>query len=303
LKAKRKGVVLACVLAVLAAVRPAAGQEIDTLEKIKATNAITIGHRDVAVPFSYLDAKRQPIGYSMDLCMRIVDAVKASLKMPRLDVKLQPVTAGSRFPLLANGTIDIECGSTTNTVERQQQVSFLVTTFVTATRFAWKKSAKFTSVNDLKDKTVVAVAGTTNVRLMNEINNQRGLRTTIVPAKHYNDAFDMLDKGQAAAFLSSDILIYGLIASSASPADFAVSNDALGARPYGITVRKDDKAFKKVADDAIRALFKSGEINKIYAKWFSAPIPPKNIALNIPMSDALKKVIAKPTDSGHPNDY
>jgi glutamate/aspartate transport system substrate-binding protein len=302
MEAMRKGVVLACALMVVG-VGPAGGEEIDTLEKIKATNAITIGHRDVAVPFSYVDAKRQPIGYSMDLCMRIVDAIKTSLKMPRLDVKLRPVTAGNRFPLLANGTIDIECGSTTNTIERQQQVSFLVTTFVTATRFAWKKSAKFTSMNDLKDKTVVAVAGTTNVRLLNEINNQRSLRMTIVPVKHYNDAFDMVENGKAAAFLSSDILIYGLIANSPSPGMFAVSDDALGVRPYGITVRKNDTAFEKVADDAIRAIFKSGEINEIYARWFLSPIPPKNITLKIPMSDALKKVIANPTDSGHPKDY
>jgi len=296
-----KGVVLACALAV--AVAPAGAQEIDTLKKIRVTNAITIGHRDVAVPFSYVDARQQPIGYSMDLCMRIVDAIRISQKMPRLDVKLRPVTAANRFPLLANGTVDIECGSTTNTIERQEQVSFLVTTFVTATRFAWKKSERFTSVNDLKDKTVAAVAGTTNLRLLNEINNRRGLRMTIVPAKHYNDAFDMVETGKAAAFLSSDILIYGLIANSASPAQFALSNDALGARPYGIAVRKDDKAFKKVADDAIRALFKSGEINEIYAKWFLSPIPPKNITLNAPMSNAMKKVIAEPTDSGNPKDY
>jgi glutamate/aspartate transport system substrate-binding protein len=182
-------------------------------------------------------------------------------------------------------------------------VAFLVTTFVTATRFAWKKSAKFTSVSDLKGKTVVAVAGTTNVRLMNEINNQRGLRMTIVPANHYNDAFDMVEKGKAAAFLSSDILIYSLVANSESPGIFAVSDDALGVRPYGITVRKNDTAFEKVANDAIRAIFKSGEINEIYARWFLSPIPPKNITLNIPMSDALKKVIANPTDSGHPKDY
>jgi glutamate/aspartate transport system substrate-binding protein len=299
----RKRVVLACALTMAAAVGPAGGQEIDTLEKIRTTSTITIGHRDVAVPFSYVDSKRQPIGYSVDLCMRIVDAIRTSLKMPRLDIKLRPVTAGNRFPLLANGTIDIECGSTTNTIERQQQVSFLVTTFVTATRFAWKKSAKFTSVQDLKDKIVVAVAGTTNIRLLNEINNQRGLRMTIVPVKHYNDAFGMVTNGEAAAFLSSDILIYGLIANSASPGAFEVSQDALGVRPYGITVRKDDKAFKKIAEDAIRSIFKSGEINEIYAKWFLSPIPPKSITLNIPMSDALKKVISKPTDSGHPNDY
>jgi glutamate/aspartate transport system substrate-binding protein len=158
-------------------------------------------------------------------------------------------------------------------------------------------------VNDLKDKTVVAVAGTTNLRQITEVNSRRGLRMTIVPAKHHNDAFAMVEKGEAAAFASDDILLYGMIANSASPADYAVSNDALSVEPYGIMVRKDDKGLKKVADDAIRALFKSGEINKIYGKWFSPPIPPKNITMNAPMSDALRKVIAKPTDSGNPSDY
>jgi glutamate/aspartate transport system substrate-binding protein len=294
---------LACALTVIAGIAPAGAQELDTLKKVKATNTFTIGHRDVSMPFSYFDDKQQPIGYSMDLCMRIVDAVKTTQKVAKLDVKLRPVTAATRIPLLANGTVDIECGATTNTIERQQQVSFVVTTFVAGTRLAWKKSAKFMSVNDLKDKTVVAVAGTTNLRQITEINSQRGLRMTIVPAKHHNDAFAMVEKGEAAAFASDDILLYGIIANSAAPADYAFSNVALSIEPYGIMVRKDDKAFKKVADDAIRALFKSGEINRIYAKWFSTPIPPKNITLNAPMSDVLRKIIAKPTDSGNPSDY
>ena len=303
MKPTSKGVVVACVLTVSTAIASPSAQELDALKKIKATNTFTIGHRDVSMPFSYFDDKQHPIGYSMDLCMRIVDALKTTQKAPKLDVKLRPVTAANRIPLLANGTVDIECGATTNTIERQQQVSFVTTTFVAATRLAWKKSAKFTSLNDLKDKTVVAVAGTTNLRQITEANSQRGLRLTIVPAKHHNDAFAMLEKGEAAAFASDDILIYGMIANAAAPADYAVSSDALSVEPYGIMVRKDDKGLKKVADDTIRALFKSGEIDKIYAKWFLSPIPPKNVVLNAPMSDALKKVIAKPTDSGNPNDY
>lgn len=292
-----------CVLAVVGAAATAGGQELDTLKKIKATNSITVGHRDVSMPFSYLDDKQQPIGYSMDLCMRIVDAIKITQNLPKLQVQLRPVNAANRIPLIANGTVDIECGATTNTIERQRQVSFVVTTFIAATRLAWKKSSNFKSLNDLKGKTIVAVAGTTNLRQITEINAQRGLRIIIVPAKHHNDAFAMLAKSEAAAFASDDILLFGIIANSASPADYAVSSEALSVEPYGIMLRKDDAAFKKVADDTIRALFKSGEINNVYSKWFLSPIPPGGVSLNMPMSEALKKVIAKPTDSGNASDY
>jgi glutamate/aspartate transport system substrate-binding protein len=296
-------VALLCGVLAVASGVPASAQELDTLKKIKSTNTIVIGHRDVSVPFSYLDDKQQVIGYSIDLCMKVVEALKATQKLPKLQVKLQAVTAATRIPQVANGTVDMECGATTNTAERQQQVSFAVTTFVASTRLAWKKKSNFKSLNDLKDKSVVAVAGTTNLRQITEINGQRGLHMTLIPAKHHNDAFAMLEKNEAAAFASDDILLYGIIANSATPADYAVSTDALSVEPYGIMLRKDDKAFKKVVDDALRALFKSGEIQKIYAKWFMSPIPPKGIALNAVMSDTLKKVIANPTDSGIATDY
>jgi len=303
MKATRKMMAHVCVLIAVGAAATAGGQELDTLKKIKTTNTITIGHRDVSMPFSYLDDKQQPIGYSMDLCLRIVDAIKTTQNLPKLEVKLRPVSAANRIPLIANGTVDVECGATTNTIERQQQVSFVVTTFIAATRLAWKKSADFKSLNDLKGKTVVAVAGTTNLRQITDVNAQRGLRMVIVPAKHHNDAFAMLAKGEAAAFASDDILLFGIIASSASPADYVVSSEALSVEPYGIMLRKDDTAFKKVADDVIRSLFKSDEINNIYSKWFLSPIPPKGVKLNMSMSEALKRVIAKPTDSGNASDY
>lgn len=303
MKATGIGAALICALAMAAMTAPASGQELNTLKKINATNAITIGHRDVSMPFSYLDDKKQPIGYSIDLCMKIVDAIKTTQKLKQLEVKLQPVSAATRIPLIANGTVDLECGATTNTIERQQQVAFSVTTFVASTRLAWKKSSNFKSLNDLKGKSIVAVAGTTNLRQMTEINSQRRLGITLLPIKHHNDAFAMIEKGEAAAFVSDDILLYGIIANATSPADYAVSSDALSVEPYGIMLRKDDPAFKKVVDDAIRALFKSGEIQKIYTKWFLSPIPPKNIKLNAPISDVLKKIIAKPTDSGNPGDY
>ncbi len=282
----------------------ASAQELTgTLKKVKDSGSISVGHRDASIPFSYLDDKQQPIGYSMDLCMRIVDAVKASLKMPNLKVVLTPVTSATRIPLLANGTVDMECGSTTNNLDRQKQISYVVTTFVTANRVMAKKASKVAKLDDLKGKALVSTSGTTNLKQVTELNASRNLGMNIMAAKDHAEAFLMVETDRVTAFAMDDILLYGLVASAKNPADFMVSNEALSVEPYGIMVRKDDPAFKKVADDAVVALFKSGEINKIYAKWFESPIPPKNVNLKLPMSDQLKKIIAKPTDSGDPAAY
>jgi glutamate/aspartate transport system substrate-binding protein len=274
-----------------------------TLDKIKSSGSITIGHRDASIPFSYLDDKQQPIGYSMDLCAKIVDAIKADLKMPALKVNLQPVTGATRIPLMANGTIDIECGSTTNNAARQQQVAYTMTSFVTANRFASKKADNLNALDDLKGKTVVSTSGTTNIKQITELNAAKNLGINILAAKDHAESFLMMDTGRAVAFIMDDILLAGLVANHATPDKFSVSKDALSVEPYGIMLRKDDPAFKKVVDSAMMGLMKSGEINKIYAKWFQNPIPPRNINLNIPMSDALKKVIANPTDSPDPAVY
>ena len=274
-----------------------------TLEKVKAAGVIVVGHRDASIPFSYLDDKQLPIGYSMDLCMKVVDAVKAELKMPNLQVKLNPVTSATRIPLMANGTIDMECGSTTNNIERQKQVGFVTTTFVTANRLVSKKASNIKDLGDMKGKAIVSTSGTTNIRQITELNASRNLGMNIMTAKDHAEAFLMVETGRAVAFAMDDILLYSLVAGSRSPADFTITNEALSVEPYGIMIRRDDPAFKKVADGAIQGLFKSGEINKIYAKWFQSAIPPKNINLNLPMTEALKKVVAKPTDSGDPAAY
>ena len=287
----------------LVACASAEAQQMDTLKKIKATNTIVIGHRDASVPFSFLGENGQPVGYSIDLCMKIVDAIKATQKMPRLEVKFALVSTATRIPKTANGTVDIECGSSTNDVERHQQVSFLVTTFVTTSRVAWKKSSNFKSVGDLKGKTIAAAAGTNNLKEVTAINIQRKLGMIVMPTKNHLDAFALLEKGDAAAFATDDILMYSTIAESAAPASYVVSGEAFSTKPKAIMVRKDDPAFKRVADDAIRAIFKSGEVQKIYTKWFLSPIPPKNINLNVPMSDSFRRVIANPTDSGIASDY
>jgi glutamate/aspartate transport system substrate-binding protein len=274
-----------------------------TLKKIKETGAITLGHRESSVPFSYYDDKQQVVGYAMDLCYRIVDAVKAELKSDKLEVKLNPVTSATRIPLIANGTVDLECGSTTNNLERQRQVSFTITHFVTANRFVSKKSANLKTVEDLKGKTVVSTSGTTNIKQITEIGAQKGLNLNILAAKDHAEAFLMVETGRAAAFVMDDILLYSLVAGSKSPQDYVISADALSVEPYGIMLRRDDPAFKKVVDQAMIATYRSGAINGIYEKWFLKPIPPKGINLNVPMSAAFKKVIASPTDSGDPAVY
>ncbi len=289
---------LACVT--LAA--SAAAQE-GTLKKIKDGGSVTIGHRDASVPFSYYDDKQQPVGYAVDLCLRIVDAVKNELKMPRIDVKYQLVTSANRIPLMANGTIDLECGSTTNNLERQKQVGFTITHFVTANRWVAKKASNIKALPDLKGKTIVSTAGTTNIKQITEINAAQNLAMNIISANGHAEAFQMVETGRAVAFVMDDILLYSLAAQSRSPGDYAISPEALSVEPYGIMLRRDDAAFKKVVDNAMIQTYKSGAIDAIYGKWFLKPIPPRGLTLNVPMSDQFKKVIANPTDSGDPAAY
>lgn len=290
------------VLAALAFVPAAAAQE-GTLKKVKDSGSITIGHRDASIPFSYYDDKQQPVGYSIDLCKRIVEAVQKELKMAKLDVKYQLVTSANRIPLMANGTIDLECGSTTNNLERQKQVWFTITHFVTANRFVAKKASKASTLKDLKGKTVVSTAGTTNIKQVTELNGQQSLGMNIISANGHAEAFQMVETGRAVAFVMDDILLYSLVAQARSPKDYDISKDALSVEPYGIMLRKDDAAFKKVVDAAMVNTYKSGAINAIYSKWFQKPVPPKNINLNLPMGAQFKKVVAKPTDSGDPEAY
>jgi len=274
-----------------------------TLKKIKDSGAITVGHRDASVPFSYYDDKQQPIGYAMDLCAKIVDAVKAELKMPAIKVNYQLVTSANRIPLMANGTIDLECGSTTNNIPRQEQVWFTMTHFVTANRWIAKKASNIKTLADLKGKTIVSTAGTTNIKQITEINAAQNLGMNIISANGHPEAFQMVETGRAVAFVMDDILLASLAAQSQKPGDYEISAVGLSVEPYGIMVRKDDKAFKAVADKAMTEVYKSGQINAIYDKWFTKPVPPKNINLALPMGAPFKKVVAKPTDSGDPKAY
>lgn len=275
----------------------------DTLKKVKDSGTITIGHRDASLPLSYYDDKQQPIGYAMDLCARIVDAVKTELKMPKIDVKYQLVTSANRIPLMANGTIDLECGSTTNNIARQEQVWFTITHFVTANRWAAKKSSNIKTLADLKGKTIVSTAGSTNIKQITEINAAQNLGMNIISANGHPEAFQMVETGRAVAFVMDDIILAGLAAQSRTPADYEISSVALSVEPYGIMLRKDDKAFKAVVDKAMTDIYKSGQINAIYSKWFEKPVPPKGVNMNLPMTAAFKKVVANPTSSGDPKVY
>jgi glutamate/aspartate transport system substrate-binding protein len=274
-----------------------------TLKKVKDSGEITLGVRESSIPFSYLDDKQNYIGYSIDLCDRIAAAVRRKLGLDQLSVKYQPVSSATRIPLMANGTIDLECGSTTNNEERQKQVAFAPTTFVTANRILYKKSSGIKVLADLKGKTLVSTAGTSNIKQVTILNADRNLNMTILSAKDHPEAFLMVETDRAAAFAMDDVLLASLAATSKTPEAFEVSSEALSVEPYGIMLRRDDPAFKAVVDKAITDLFQSGDINTIYNKWFLSPIPPRGINLHVPMSDQLKAVIAKPTDSGDPAAY
>jgi glutamate/aspartate transport system substrate-binding protein len=281
----------------------AAAESIGTLERIRSSGAITIGHREASIPFSYYDKDEKVVGYAMDLCYRVADAVKASLGLDKLDVRLVPVTPSTRIPSVLSEKIDIECGTTTNNLERQKVVAFSITYFVAANRFVAKAAANLRVLEDLKGRTVVSTIGATNLRQISELNDERHLGLTIVAAKDNAEAFRMVESDRAAALVQDDVLLYSLVANSAAPADYSVSNQALSVEPYGIMMRRNDAAFKKVVDDAVSAIYRSGEIDRIYAKWFLEPVPPNGVNLHIPMSATLKHAIENRIDSGDPAAY
>jgi glutamate/aspartate transport system substrate-binding protein len=275
-----------------------------TLKKIKETGTITIGYRDSSIPFSYLDDNQKPIGFAIDICYKIVEAVKRELKLDKLAVELNPVTSSTRIPLLANGTIDLECGSTTNNADRLKQVAFTNTHFLTATRFVSKKSGKLNSIDDLKGKSVASTSGTTNIKQLTEANAARNLGINIIPAKEHAESFLMVETDRAVAAVLDDILLASFVAGSKDPAAYVISTEAFSKpEPYGIMLRKDDADFKKVADAATAALYQSAEGQKLYDKWFMQKIPPKGLNLNTPIGAELKHEFAKPSDSPDPDSY
>ena len=269
----------------------------DTLAKVKSSGSITMGIRESSYPLSYLDDKQKPIGYHIDICNKIVDAVKAKLDLPNLKVAHQAVTSQNRIPLVTNGTVDLECGSTTNNAARQNQVAFAPTTFVTNVRMAVKKASGITSLDQLNGKPVSTTSGTTSVQLMRAHEKGKHIDFKEVYGKDHADSFLMLETDRAVAFVMDDNLLAGLIVTSKNPADYAIVGETLNIEPIAIMFRKDDPQFQGLVNTVIKDLAKTGELDKLYAKWFMSPIPPKGANMNFAMSDKLKELIKNPSDA------
>src|SRR5262249_16663760 len=255
-------------------------------------------YRESSVPFSYLDDNQKPVGFALDICYKIVDAVKKELKNDKIEVKLVPVTSATRIPLIANGTVDLECGSTTNNAERQKQVAYTNTHYLSESKYVTKKSSNIDKIADLKGKTIVSTAGTTNIKQANEANTAQNLGMTIIPAKDHAESFLNVETDRAVAFVMDDVLLASLVANSKDPSQYKISDDAFSKpEPYGIMLPKDDASFKKVADAATAALYQSPDGKALYEKWFTKPIPPKGINMNLPMSPEMAGAFAHPSDS------
>ncbi|MCM5678620.1 transporter substrate-binding domain-containing protein [Schlegelella sp. S2-27] len=283
-------------LLVLAAALLAAGAaQADTLKKIKETGKVVMGVRESSSPLSFTLGGGKYAGYHVELCERIIGDIGKQLGT-KPAIEYTPVTSQNRIPLVQNGTVDIECGSTTNNETRQQQVAFGLTTYVTEVRMAVNKKSGIKSIADLKNKTVVTTTGTTSVQHLRKHKRGEGVEFREIYGKDHADSFLILESGRADAFVMDDNLLAGNIANAKNPGDFAIVGEVLSVEPIAIMIRKDDPAFKKAVDDSIRAAMKSGELNKLYAKWFTQPIPPKNVSVNLPMGDTLKALVAEPND-------
>ena len=291
--------ILAAAPLVLGLLQPAQAQSPGgTLAKVKESGEISLGHRDVSIPFSYLDDQQKPVGFAMDLCARVVDAVKAELKLPALRVKLQPIQLSNQIPLIQNGTIDIVCGPATNTLERQKVVAFSNTIFVSSIRAVVRKDSPAKTFEDLAGKPVSLTAASTSIGLLTAREQEKKFQTTKSLSPDHAASFLALTTGRTEAFVMDDILLAGLVANSANPGNWRIIDDALRVEPYGLIVRKDDPAFKALVDRTLGSLVKSGEFQTLYAKWFMSPIPPKNVNLNFPMTAPLKEALAHPNDKG-----
>jgi glutamate/aspartate transport system substrate-binding protein len=268
----------------------------DTLAKIKAAGKVVIGTRDSSAPLAYTTGDGKYTGYHVEICNRIADAIKSELKLANLKTEYALVTSQNRIPLMTNGTIDLECGSTTNNKTRQQQAAFAPTTYVTNVRIAVKANSGITSIAQLNGKKVATTTGTTSVQLLRKHERGANVKFDEVYGKDHADSFLLLESGRADAFVMDDNILAGNIVNARNPADFKIVGETLSEEPIAIMYRKDDPGFKKVVDGAVIAMMKSGDIDKIYAKWFTSPIPPRNVSVNMPMTASLKDAIAHPND-------
>jgi glutamate/aspartate transport system substrate-binding protein len=275
-------------VAVAAAQEPTAADRSDTLKRIRDTATLTIGVREASVPFSFIDSQKQPQGYSVDLCLKVADAIKSELKLPRLDVRFLPVSSANRIAMVKDGKVDLECGSTTNTRDRQKEVAFAYTTFVAGIKMLAKKSSNIGSVDDLRGKTVVVTKGTTSEQMVRQMNDERALHLTILEAKDHDESFAAVSDGRAVAFPMDDVLLYGLISKAAKPDDFAVVGKYLSVEPYAIMLRKDDAAFERLVDRTLIEMFQNGEVRRAYTRWFATK------ELTVPMNQYVKEAFNVP---------
>ncbi|CCF00961.1 putative ABC transporter substrate-binding protein (plasmid) [Sinorhizobium fredii HH103] len=269
----------------------------ETLDRIKSAGAITIGYRESSIPFSYLGADQQPIGFSLDLCADVIGKIKAKLGLPDLKINLTPVNSSNRIPLIQNGTVDLECGSTAVNAKRLEQVSFSVATFMVQPSWLVKTASGIEGARDLAGKTVVVTQGSNAVGFAQELNGKDKLGLNIIQAKDHAESFLTLNTGRAVAFLEDDILLAGFRAASDSPSSLTLVEGGFGNIPYALMFSKGDAEFKQLVDGALSEKMASGEFTKLYDKWFTQPIPPRNENLEFPMGAALKERVAKPSDS------
>ena len=272
----------------------------NTIQRIRESGIITIAHRESSVPFSYYDANKQPVGYAIDLCLKVAEAIKRELKLPNLKVNYLMVTPSTRIPVIKEGKADIECGSTTNTKERRKDVEFTVPHFFAGARMVVKTAANIKNWDDLRGKTVVTTKGTTNVKSLAAKNEERVLNAKLVEGKDHAESFNMVVDGKATAFAMDDVLLYGFRAGAADPTAYAVVGDLLTVEPYAMIVSKTDPDFKKLVDREMARLIVDNEIQGIYKKWFQSPVPTKEagkaINMNMPMSYLLRDSFKYPTD-------
>ena len=268
-----------------------------TLEKIKEVGKIAFGYRQASIPFAYLGDDQKPTGLSLDLCSAVADRIRSELRRPELQTEYVPVDASNRIPLLQNGTIDVECGSTTNTAERQKQVSFSVATYVASPRWLVSAASPITDLNGLEGQAIVVTQGSLNLVTAGKILAEQKLNARIVHAKDHAESILILRTGRAAAWFEDDILVAGLVANSSDPKTFRLLPTTYAPTYYGLMTRREDPEFKALVDSVIREKMASGEFNKLYAKWFEQPIPPKGQNLQLPMSDAMKARVASPSDA------
>ena len=275
---------------------PARAQEPDTIRRVMATGTINLGHRESSVPFSYYDSRKQVVGYSHDLMLRVVDSIKAELKLASLTIRLVPVTPQNRIPLVQNGTVDLECASTTHNAERERQVAFSTSIFVIGTRLMTGRNSGVRDFPDLAGRHVVVTSGTTSERLLRMFNERNGNKLSIASARDHGESFQMLEERRVEAFMMDDALLYGERAKSRTPDEWIVVGTPMSFEAYGCMMRRGDTAFKAMVDRALTKLMQSGDALTIYNKWFLKPIPPRGLNLNWPPSDALLELYRNPND-------